>query len=152
MGPFYHDGKGGRSSLFWEAYCVNKRGITLDIETGQGQQLLRELASDAHIVIESFAPGYLADRGLGYEELSRLNPGLVMTSITPFGQTGPYSWYQATDLVAWSMGGMQYVCGDADRPPLRINERFVYYLDCGATTVTAAALEGDIQRAGVQPE
>ena len=121
LGPFYQDGTGGRSSLFWEAYCVNKRGITLDVETGQGQQVLRELASDAHIVIESFAPGYLADRGLGYDDLSRLNPGLVMTSITPFGQTGPYSGYEATDLVACAMGGMQYLCGDAARPPLRIS-------------------------------
>jgi crotonobetainyl-CoA:carnitine CoA-transferase CaiB-like acyl-CoA transferase len=120
VGPFYQDATGGRSSLFWEAYCANKRGVTLDIETGEGQQVLRELASGAHIVIESFAPGHLAERGLGYQDLSRLNPGLVMTSITPFGQTGPYSAYQATDLVAWSMGGMQYICGDADRPPLRI--------------------------------
>lgn len=119
-GPMYTAANGVETSLFWQAYSANKRGVTLDIESSDGQETLKTLAADADILIESFAPGYMASLGLGYEHLSEINPRLVMTSITPFGQTGPYSQYRATDLTAMSMGGMQYVCGDPDRPPVRI--------------------------------
>ncbi|HAL49224.1 MAG TPA: hypothetical protein DCP37_15860 [Dehalococcoidia bacterium] len=119
--PIYAASNGVETSLFWEAYCANKRGVALDIESSEGQQSLKSLAADADIVIESFAPGYMSSLGLGYEHLSEINPGVVMASITPFGQTGPYSQYRTTDLVAWAMGGMQYVAGDPDRPPVRIS-------------------------------
>ena len=72
-------------------------------------------------MIESYRPGHMSSLGLGYHELAALNPALVYTSITPFGQTGPYATYAAPDLIAWSMGGMQYICGDSDRPPVRIS-------------------------------
>ena len=121
VGPFLDGERGPDRSLFWAAYCVNKRGVTLDIESETGAAQLRSLASRAHILIESFQPGYMAQLGLGYEDLSALNPALVYTSITPFGQTGPYARYLAPDLVAWSMGGMQYLGGDADRQPVRIS-------------------------------
>lgn len=120
IGPFIHDQISRDTSLFWNAYCVNKRSVTVDIETEEGQQIFRRLAGRADIVVESFAPGYMASLGLGYDDLSKENPGLIMTSITPFGQTGPYADYKATDMIGWSMGGMQYICGDADRPPVRI--------------------------------
>ena len=81
----------------------------------------RRLAVGADILIESFRPGHMSGLGLGYDDLSATNPGLVYTSVTPFGQTGPYSQYLAPDMVAWSMGGMQYICGDADRPPVRVS-------------------------------
>ena len=116
-GPFVRARDGSRVSLFWEAYCVNKRGVELDIANPDGADALRALARDADILIESFAPGRMDALGLGYDRLSRENPALVYTSITPFGQTGPYAHYAAPDLVAWSMGGMTYVCGDADRAP-----------------------------------
>ena len=119
-GPFHKDRVSRDTSLFWNAYCVNKRSITLDIETSEGQEMFRNLARQADIVIESFAPGYMAGLRLGYDDLSSDNAGLILTSITPFGQTGPYAHYNATDMIAWSMGGMQYICGDADRPPARI--------------------------------
>ncbi|MCH8309798.1 MAG: CoA transferase, partial [Chloroflexi bacterium] len=121
IGPFFHDKISRDTSLFWNAYCVNKRSVTVDIETEEGQKTFRRLADRADIVIESFAPGHMASLGLGYHDLSRENPGLIMTSITPFGQTGPYADYKATDMIGWSMGGMQYICGDADRPPVRIS-------------------------------
>ncbi len=120
-GPFAVGSSGTPLSLFWAAYCVNKRGVTLDIHSQQGADTLRALAQDADILIESFAPGRLASLGLGYEDIARVNPALVYTSITPFGQTGPYARYQAPDLVAWSMGGMTYICGDSDRPPVRVS-------------------------------
>ncbi|MFQ5933374.1 MAG: CaiB/BaiF CoA transferase family protein, partial [Dehalococcoidia bacterium] len=103
------------------AYCLNKRGITLDLESPEGQGLFRRLATGADFVLGSFPPGYMDRLGIGYESLTDTNPGLIMTSITPFGQTGPHAQYRATDIVAWSMGGMQYISGDEDRPPVRIS-------------------------------
>ena len=121
IGPFV-DGKPGMDrSLFWASYCMNKRSVTLDIGTEVGAAQLRALASGSDILIESFRPGQMDELGLGYDHLSRDNHGLVYTSITPFGQTGPYSQYVAPDLVAWSMGGMQYVGGNEDRQPVRIS-------------------------------
>ena len=120
-GPFYQDRIDPERSLFWYSYCLNKRGVTLDLESAEGQNHFKELAVVSDIVLESAEPGYLPSLGLGYEDLSEANPAIVMTSITPFGQTGPYAHYKATDIVAWSMGGMQWLAGDEDRPPVRIS-------------------------------
>ena len=121
VGPFVDGEPGLERSLFWAAYCANKRGVTLDLETRVGRDQLKVLAGSADILIESFTPGVMASKGLAYADLEVINPGLVYTSITPFGQTGPYSQHESPDLVAWSMGGMQYLGGDADRPPVRIS-------------------------------
>ena len=123
IGPFIgpEDERGPDSSLLWAAYCVNKRSVTLDLESEHDRARFRELASSADFLIESFKPGYMASLGLGYDDLAASNPGLVYTSITPYGQTGPYASHDAPDLVAWAMGGMQYICGDKDRPPVRIS-------------------------------
>ncbi len=121
IGPFVGGKKGKDRSLFWASYNLNKRSITLDIESEVGASQLRSLASGADILIESYRPGYMDELGLGFGDLRAVNPRLVYTSITPFGQSGPYSQYQAPDLVAWSMGGMQYIGGDADRQPVRIS-------------------------------
>ena len=120
-GPFYQDRADPEHSLFWYSYCLNKRGVTLDLESAEGRSRFKELAVASNIVLESAEPGYLPSLGVGYEELSKINPAIVMTSITPFGQTGPYAHYKATDIVAWSMGGMQWLAGDEDRPPVRIS-------------------------------
>ncbi len=119
-GPFVDDIPDPNRSLFWAAYCVNKRSVILDLQSPSDAARFRSLAADADILIESFRPGFMNALGLGYDQLSDENPALIYTSISPFGQTGPYSQYSAPDLVAWSMGGMQYLCGDADRPPVRI--------------------------------
>ncbi|NWG75782.1 MAG: CoA transferase, partial [Rubrivivax sp.] len=108
-------------SPYWLAYNLNKRGITLNIETKRGQQILTRLAQTADFILESFAPGYLDDLGIGYMELSQVNPRLVMTSITPFGQTGPYRDYRASDIEVMAMGGLMYITGNPDQPPLRIS-------------------------------
>ena len=121
VGPFVDGEAGPDRSLFWAAYCANKRGVTIDLDSRDGRDQLVRLVSGADILIESFRPGLLEGLGLGYSDLSAVNPGLVYTSITPYGQTGPYSQHEAPDLVAWSMGGMQYICGDADRPPVRVS-------------------------------
>ena len=72
-------------------------------------------------VLESFTPGYLDGLGLGYDQLKEINPGVILTSVTPFGQSGPHAKFKATDLTTWSMGGMQYISGDDDRPPVRVS-------------------------------
>ena len=89
IGPFYHGIPGAEKSLGWFAYNTNKRGITLNIETEEGQGILRRLAKTADFIIESFPPGYLDSLGLGYSRLNEINPELIMVSITPFGQSGP---------------------------------------------------------------
>ncbi len=129
--PFYNDEPHPERSLFWYAYCVNKRGITLNLETGDGRELFKRLVAGADFVLESFPPGYMAGLGLGYEDLSRINPRLVVTSMTPYGQTGPHSLHKTTDMVSWSMGGMQYLTGEEDRAPLRITFPQAEFL-CGA--------------------
>ena len=121
IGPFIGDGDDPDSSLFWAAYCANKRSVTLDLESQDDRARFNELALSADFLIESSKPGYMASLGLGYDDLAPSNPALVYTSITPYGQTGPYARHDAPDLVAWAMGGMQYICGDKDRPPVRIS-------------------------------
>ncbi len=121
IGPFYHDIPHPEKSLFWFAYCANKRGITLNIESADGINIFKRLVKTADIVIETFPPGYLDELGIGYRELSRIKPGIILTSITPFGQSGPYKDFKGPDLVTWSIGGMCHVSGDADRPPVRVS-------------------------------
>ena len=107
-------------SLFWWAYAANKRSITLNLDSTDGRELMRRMVQEAHFLIESFPPGHMADMGLGYADLEKINPGLVMVSITPFGQSGPYAHYEAPDLVGMAMGGFMSLTGDSDRPPLRV--------------------------------
>ena len=127
-GPFYGGRAGDERSLYWWALNSGKRGITLDLARVDGQASLRELAARADVVLESYAPGYLDSIGLGYAALSAANPGLVMASITPFGQDGPYRDYRGSDLVAWAMGGLASQSGDPDHPPVRISQIDFAYL------------------------
>jgi len=119
-GPFYHDIPDPEKSLYWFAYNAGKRGITLNIETTDGKEILKRLVRTADFVIESFAPGYLDSLGLGYNVMSEINPRIILTSITPFGQSGPYRDYKTSDLVSMSLGGYVYLTGEPDRPPVRI--------------------------------
>jgi crotonobetainyl-CoA:carnitine CoA-transferase CaiB-like acyl-CoA transferase len=89
--PFYHDEPDPEKSLYWFAYNANKRGITLNLETKAGRDLFKRTVEKADFVIESFPPGYMAGLGLDYVALSKINPRVIMTSITPFGQSGPDS-------------------------------------------------------------
>lgn len=118
-GPFYQDENDPEKSLPWFAYNANKRSITLNLESPDGQALFRKMAQQADFVIESFAPGYLETRGLGYRALHELYPRLVFTSITPFGQTGPYAHYRGSDLHAVALSGFMSLVGAPGRPPLR---------------------------------
>ena len=121
IGPFYKDIPDPEKSLYWFAYNSNKRGITLNLETRDGRELFRRLVKKADFVIESFPLGYMEELGLGYSGLSEINPGIIMTSISHFGQTGPYKDYKGRDIVDWALGGYTHVCGDPDRPPVHIS-------------------------------
>jgi benzylsuccinate CoA-transferase BbsE subunit len=117
-GNFYHDSADPEQNLTWFAFNANKKGITLDIETPEGQEIFKELVKKADVVIETFNPGYLDNLGLGYKSLSEINPGIVLTSITGFGQEGPYRDFNAPDIVVRALGGLIYTTGYEDRPPL----------------------------------
>jgi crotonobetainyl-CoA:carnitine CoA-transferase CaiB-like acyl-CoA transferase len=127
IGPFYQDTPDPEKSLFWFFTNLNKRGITLNIETEDGRDIFKRLVKSAHFLIESYEPGYMAKLGLGYPELEKLNPALIMTSITPFGQSGPYAHYKATDVVLMAMGGVARVFGDPDRAPVRISQPQAFF-------------------------
>lgn len=119
-GPFVDDNPHPEQSLYWLHFNTNKRGITLDITTHEGADLLRRLAEKSDVFLETFQPGYLDSLGLGYGDLSAQNAGLVYVSITPFGQTGPYRDYKASDLIGFAMGGYMYVTGWPHTPPTRL--------------------------------
>ena len=135
LGPFYHDIPDSEKSLYWFAYNANKRGITLNLDTSDGKELFKRLVNTADFVIESFRPGYLDEIGLGYSVLSQINPRIILASITPFGQSGPYRDYKGSDIVAMAMGGLMYLQGDPDRPPVRISFPNAYNSACGDATV-----------------
>jgi len=116
-GPFYQEQADPEKSLFFWYFHTNMRSVTLDLETPTGQALLHRLLATADALVETFAPGYLDGLGLSYRHLRALYPRLVMTSITGFGSTGPYSHYQAPDIVGLAMGGLAYLCGEPDGPP-----------------------------------
>lgn len=145
LGPFYRDQVHPEKSLFWWAYAANKRGITLDPATADGKRLFLRLVKDAHFVIESFPPGYMAGLGLSYQELAAVNSAIVMVSITPFGQAGPYAHYKAPDLVGMALGGFMYLTGDADRPPLRVS--FPHFFLHGAAAGATGAMLAHTHRA-----
>ncbi len=120
-GPFVGDLPGPNHSVWWLAYNAGKRGITLDIEIVAGRALFRTLVRETDFLIESFRPGYLESLGLGYQALREVKPDLIMTSITPFGQTGPYRQYEASDLVLMAMGGFMSENGYPDSPPIKMS-------------------------------
>ena len=119
MGPFHGDDPHPEKSLFFLALNLNKLGATLNLKTEGGRHLFRELARDADVVVETFHPGYLASVDLDYLDLEALNPRLVLTSITPFGQEGPYSDFQGEEIVSYAMGAVMSISGTQDREPLK---------------------------------
>jgi len=138
IGPFYHDEPDPEKSLYWFAFNTSKRSITLNIGAADGQEILRRLVKNADFLIESFPPGYMDKLGLGYSSLEKINKDIIMVSITPFGQTGPYKDFKAPDIVAWALGGHTYQVGEPDRPPVRISHHSHSYLHAAAEAAVAA--------------
>ncbi len=140
LGPFYHDEEDPEKSLYWFALNTSKRSITLDIEKPEGQELFKRLVKSADFVLESFPPGYMDGIGLGYSDLEKVKPDIIMTAITPFGQTGPYRDFKAPDIVIWAMGGRMFGIGDADRPPLRMSHHSQSYIQAALDSALSSVM------------
>ena len=120
---------------------VGKKSLSLDIETPEGSKILKQLIKKADIVVETFKPGYLDSIGLGYESSTKDNQRLIMTSVTPFGQTGPYRNYDYTELTIFAMSGAMHREGLPDRSPLRYGGEIAqYYSGNAAAAATSVAI------------
>ncbi|HKQ24545.1 MAG TPA: CaiB/BaiF CoA-transferase family protein [Burkholderiales bacterium] len=108
------------TSLWWYLQARNKKSVTVNMREPEGQEIVRELAAGADIVIENFRPGALEKWGLGWDSLSQLNPGLVMVRLSGYGQTGPYRERAGFGAIGEAMGGLRYVTGYPDRAPVRV--------------------------------
>ena len=141
--PFINGVSDPEASSIFLAFNTNKRGITLDIEQPQGRELLLRLVSNADVLIESYPPNHLEGLGLGYEVLRETNPGLILASITYFGQTGPYRDYIGSELVVQALGGFLHaVTGSADLPPMgtALEQMEITAARNGAIAIMAALL------------
>ncbi len=106
-------------SLWWPIVARNKKSVTANLRTPEGQQILKDLVAGADMLLENFRPGTLEKWGLGYDVLSAINPGLILIRVSGFGQTGPYATRPGYASIGEAMGGLRYVVGDPDRPPSR---------------------------------
>ena len=114
IGPFVES-----HSLWWAVEGRNKKSITLDLRRAQGQEIFRALVGKADVVVENFQPGTLESWGLGYDDLARINPDLILTRASVYGQTGPYRDRPGLDRNGIGFGGLLYITGYPDRPPVR---------------------------------
>jgi len=125
--PWLAGAPGPERSLAWLALQTSKRGGVLDLDGAAGRDRYRALLATADVVLESFRPGYLAERGLDHADLAPSHPRLVHCAITPFGRTGPYAHFRAGDLVCVALGGNLGMTGEPDRPPVRCSMPTAYY-------------------------
>jgi benzylsuccinate CoA-transferase BbsE subunit len=148
--PFIDGIAGAERSLNYAYQNTSKRGICLDLDTASGQHLLRELAARADLVIESFAPGWMDARGIGYAALAARKPSISVASITPFGQDGPYAHMQATDLVGLALGGLLHMGGYRDAAPTQAHgdQAFKCAAMYGAVAAMLAATQAELTGQG----
>ncbi|MDR0227442.1 MAG: CoA transferase [Burkholderiaceae bacterium] len=146
--PFFPDAQGqpSENACYFAACNRNKRSVTVDMATPEGQELIRELARDSDVVVENFKTGGLKRYGLDYESLSALNPRLIYCSVTGFGQTGPYAPRAGYDLLVQAMSGLMSVTGRADADagggPMRVGVAVIdLFTGMYATTAILAAVE-----------
>ncbi|MFC2009871.1 CaiB/BaiF CoA transferase family protein [Chloroflexota bacterium] len=116
LGPFYRDNAGIETSALYLLLNTGKRSITLNLKSETGKEFLLKLVKWADIIVENFAPGEMEKLGLGYEILSQVNPKLIMTSISNFGQSGPYRDYKANELILLALSGVMYMTGPYEKP------------------------------------
>jgi len=141
MGPFAGDDPDPEKSLAFLYLNTNKKGVTLDPAGATGRKLLDRLLADADVLVENNPPARSKELGLDYPSLAAVNPQLVVTSITPLGQTGPYRDFEATDIVTYALSGLMYHSGDSDREPLRnVMDQAFYVAGANAAAATQVAL------------
>src|SRR6266568_4607030 len=119
--PFLGNGNGSQQSLYWLAYNSNKRGISLNLQSERGRELFSQLALESDFIIESFPPRVREQLGFEYESLQHQNPGLILVSISPFGQEGPYKDLQGSDLEIMALSGAMSLAGEKDGEPMRVS-------------------------------
>jgi crotonobetainyl-CoA:carnitine CoA-transferase CaiB-like acyl-CoA transferase len=119
--PFLKNGNGSAQSLYWLAYNANKRGITLNLQSEKGRNLFYQLARESDFIVESSSPATLEQLGFAYERLQRQNPGLILVSISPFGQEGPYKDLLGSDLEIMALSGAMSLAGEKDGEPMRVS-------------------------------
>jgi crotonobetainyl-CoA:carnitine CoA-transferase CaiB-like acyl-CoA transferase len=139
-GPFPHDEPHPEKSALFLHLNTNKRGITLNLKTSAGKDVFTQLVRRVDVVVENFSPRVMPSLGWTYERLATLNPRLVLTSISNFGQTGPYRNYKAQDILIYAMGGPMYQTGVADREPIKMAGNLMQYH--GGTMAATATLVG----------
>jgi len=108
------------TSVWWAAHARNKRSVTLDLRQPEGQEVIRQLAKDADILIENFRPGAMEKWGLGFQALHAINPKLIMLRVSGYGQSGPYRDRPGFGVIGEAMGGLRYLSGEPGRPPVRV--------------------------------
>ena len=147
MGPFVDDDPHPEKSIPFLYLNTGKRGVTLDYSSESGSALLSKLLDEADVLVEGFAPSRQIPafagmtEALSYAELSKTRPQLVVTSVTPFGQEGPYRDFQATDIITCAMSGLMYHSGDSDREPLRnALDQSLYVAGANAAAATLVAV------------
>ena len=117
-GPFLNDQPHPETSATFLYMNTNKQSITLDLEKRAGVDLFKKMVKDSDVLVENFKPLRMSDLGVDYGHLKEINPGLIMVSITDFGQTGPYRAFKGSRLVGYALSGYMYINGDPDREPL----------------------------------
>ncbi len=140
-GPFKDNRPGLENSLRFTYLNAGKKSVTLDLDHSQGRELFLQLAEKVDVVLESFDPGFLESKGLGPAVLRKRNPKLVVTSVTGFGQNGPYRDFLAPHMVAFAMSGLMFIAGDPESPPVSAPEtQGFYFSSIYAALGTLAAL------------
>ncbi|MBI3329066.1 MAG: CoA transferase [Nitrospinae bacterium] len=149
-GPFPHDTPHPEKSALFLHLNTNKRGITLNLKTSAGRDLLTALVREVDILVENFSPRVMPSLGLAYAMLEAFNPRLVMTSISNFGQTGPYRDYKAQDIVMYAMGGPMQQTGMADREPIKMAGNLMQYQagNMGASATMVGLIGARLQGIG----
>ncbi len=147
MGPFFKDDPHLEKSGLFLHLNTNKKGITLNLQTSTGKNILKTLVEDADILVESFRPRVMPSLGLDYQTLEQINPKLLMVSISSFGQTGPYCDFKASEIVEYAMGGEMCSTGIDSREPLKLGGNVVQYQ---AGTVAAVSTMGALFAARAQ--
>ena len=150
VAPFFDEPvEGAERSIYWACYARNKRSVTCDIQDPRGRDLLLRLIANADFLFESSNVGRLSALGLDYEALQAVNPKLIYTSISPFGQDGPKARYEDTSLILWASGGPLVHAGDADRPPIRISVPQAYLHAAGDAADGALVAHFDRLKSGL---
>jgi crotonobetainyl-CoA:carnitine CoA-transferase CaiB-like acyl-CoA transferase len=139
IAPFWGDDPDPEKGLHWLHYNINKRSITLGIETEDGAALFRKLVAKSDVVVECFRPGYMDSIGIGYRDLRGIEPGIVLTSITPFGQSGPYKNFRGSHRVCAALAGITSITGEEGKPPVTPAVP-MYYIMAGAAGAFASLI------------